>query len=47
MLDMKDICEAYYWRGKLQVKLLNFRLAKAWLDKAWDTCPGAAYNQRR
>jgi len=47
VLDVKDICEAYYWRGKLQVKLLNFRIAKGWLDKAWDTCPAQAYNQRR
>lgn len=42
-----DICQTYYWRGRLGVKLLNFRGAKEWLDMAWDWCPEDSWQQRR
>ncbi|WVR05884.1 hypothetical protein IAU60_002910 [Kwoniella sp. DSM 27419] len=44
-----DICQSYYWRGKLGVVLLDMRSAKYWLDKAWAFCPPGqeAWKQRR
>lgn len=42
-----DICQSYYWRGRLGVKLLDMRGAKFWLDKAWGWCPSDSWQQRR
>jgi hypothetical protein len=42
-----DICQSYYWRGRLGVKLLDMRNAKYWLDKAWSWCPEESWQQRR
>lgn len=42
-----DVCESYYWRGRLGVVLLDMRNAKWWLDKAWAMCPPDAWQQRR
>jgi hypothetical protein len=47
VLKQTDICESFYWRGKVQVVLLNMREAKQWLDKAWQTCPETSHDQRR
>ena len=47
ILRQTDICESFYWRGKVQVVLLNMREAKQWLDKAWLTCPESSHIQRR
>lgn len=42
-----DVCQSYYWRGRLGVVLLDMRGAKYWLDKAWGVCPDGAWQQRR
>lgn len=42
-----DICQSYYWRGRLGVKLLDMRNAKTWLDLAWTWCPQDSWQQRR
>jgi excinuclease UvrABC nuclease subunit len=42
-----DVCQSYYWRGKLGVTLLDMRNAKYWLDKSWKFCPEDAWKQRR
>lgn len=42
-----DVCQSYYWRGRLGVVLLDMRGAKYWLDKAWSLCPEEAKQQRR
>ncbi|BEI99806.1 hypothetical protein CcaverHIS631_0408490 [Cutaneotrichosporon cavernicola] len=40
------LAESYYWRGRLGIVLLDFRLARGWLDKAWSVCPDG-WQQRR
>ncbi|OWZ64837.1 hypothetical protein C366_05935 [Cryptococcus neoformans Tu401-1] len=44
-----DVCQSYYWRGKLGVVLLDMRGAVFWLQKAWTTCPQdtSGWKQRR
>jgi hypothetical protein len=42
-----DVCESWYWRGRLEVILLDMRGAKASLDRAWDLCPENGWKQRR
>ncbi|WVO17900.1 hypothetical protein L204_105598 [Cryptococcus depauperatus] len=34
-----DVCQSYYWRGKLGVVLLDMRNASFWLEKAWTISP--------
>ncbi|ORX35961.1 hypothetical protein BD324DRAFT_629669 [Kockovaella imperatae] len=46
-LHQTDLCESYYWRGKLGVVLLDMRNAKFWLDKAWQMCPSDCHQQQR
>ena len=46
-IKAKDVCQSYYWRGKLGVVLLDMRGAKYWLDKAWAVCPTGSWQQRR
>ncbi|WVQ97325.1 hypothetical protein IAU59_004436 [Kwoniella sp. CBS 9459] len=41
-----EVCQSYYWRGKLGVVLLDMRGAKYWLDKAWRYCPGTDIHGR-
>lgn len=38
-IGVTDVCQSYYWRGKLGVVLLDMRGAAFWLQKAWATCP--------
>lgn len=38
-IRVTDVCQSYYWRGKLGVVLLDMRGAAFWLQKAWATCP--------
>ncbi|GMK56778.1 hypothetical protein CspeluHIS016_0306180 [Cutaneotrichosporon spelunceum] len=40
------LAETCYWRGRLGIVLLDFRLARWWLEKAWALCPDA-WQQRR
>ncbi|WVF70602.1 hypothetical protein IAT40_005394 [Kwoniella sp. CBS 6097] len=55
VIPATDLCQSYYWRGKLGVVLLDMRGAKYWLNKAWKFCPGSGsdvhgqegWNQRR
>ena len=42
-----DVCQSYYWRGRLGVVLLEMRNARYWLDKAWRTCPQKSIQQNR
>lgn len=42
-----EVCQSYYWRGRLGVVLLEMRNARYWLDKAWRTCPQQSYQQNR
>ncbi|KAK4686265.1 hypothetical protein P7C73_g3867, partial [Tremellales sp. Uapishka_1] len=42
-----DLCQSYYWRGRLGVILLNMNGAKYWLDKSWRLLPSTARQQRR
>lgn len=42
-----DVCQSWYWRGRIFVILLNTRRAKHWLDKAWGAAPPDAWQQRR
>lgn len=42
-----DVCQSWYWRGRIFVILLSTRRAKHWLDKAWGVCPANAAQQRR
>ncbi|TYJ56376.1 hypothetical protein B9479_002924 [Cryptococcus floricola] len=39
LIAATDICQSYYWRGKLGVVLLDMRGAVFWLNKAWRMCP--------
>ncbi|EAL21817.1 hypothetical protein CNBC5190 [Cryptococcus deneoformans B-3501A] len=48
-IRVTDVCQSYYWRGKLGVVLLDMRGAVFWLQKAWATCPQdtSGWKQRR
>ncbi len=41
------LAESYYWRGRLGIVLLDFRLARWWLEKAWGVAPEEGWQQRR
>ncbi|ORY32307.1 hypothetical protein BCR39DRAFT_464718 [Naematelia encephala] len=47
LIRLTDVCQSYYWRGRLGVVLLDARGAKYWFDKAWSICPSSAFKQRR
>ena len=41
-----DVCQSFYWRGRLGVVLLDMRNARYWLEKSWGICPDV-WQQRR
>ncbi|KAK8865915.1 hypothetical protein IAR55_001063 [Kwoniella newhampshirensis] len=49
LIPQTEVCQSYYWRGKLGVVLLDMRGAKYWLDKALGVCPELqlGWKQRR
>lgn len=42
-----DLCQTYYWRGRILLVLLSYRPACDYLEKAFATCPETAWKQRR
>ncbi|WWC86234.1 uncharacterized protein L201_001107 [Kwoniella dendrophila CBS 6074] len=49
IISSTEICQSYYWRGKIRLILLDFRQSKYWLDKAWSIVPQdqGGWKQRR
>ncbi|WWD17899.1 hypothetical protein CI109_102344 [Kwoniella shandongensis] len=49
LIPQTEVCQSYYWRGKLGVVLMDMRRAEGWLDRAWAVCPDdkGAWKQRR
>ncbi|CAK9780153.1 hypothetical protein CC85DRAFT_260142 [Cutaneotrichosporon oleaginosum] len=47
VLSTGTLAESYYWRGRLGIVLLDFRLARRWLEKAWGVAPDDGWKQRQ